>query len=608
LLGDTTELDSSEAGRDFRVTGLSHLVAVSGSHLVVIALLISWLIRRLGLRRSVEVAIITVLLVSYVFLTGLQPSAIRACVMTFIASMAAFAGRRGHIPSALAAAAVGMLLLYPPAAFSVGFWLSVFAVFGLTIFCPLITRYFSCLLPSAEELPAAGERRWFRVLRGVRRSLIDPFSLTVTAQMATLPITAPLFATVSLVSPLANLLVTPFITLLVGAGIAALCLMPLLGPLGPFLLGCLCAIADLSILLAAWCARLPCACLAISLDLTVAIVCALLIAAALYHLWPQPSRRRCLVCIASFALGGLLFFASTFLPVSPQVVMFDVGQGDAILIREGRSNILIDTGPSDSALLRSLARQRVSRLNAVIITHLDEDHCGALDALSGTIAVDHVFFAAGLPEARPGDDSMRVARMLLKGNEPEELARGDTLTLGTRVELVMLWPDREVTQGGNEESVCLGLNYDSDDDGMAEFRMLLTGDAESPQLAGLLAKGVPAKGAVGTVNTVAATNAAAATGTAHAAETDVRFDILKIGHHGSSGAVTSSQLEHMGCRLALISVGKNNRYGHPTLETLSVLEQAGVAVYRTDFNGEIALRFEAGKLIVRCDTIGTDWK
>jgi competence protein ComEC len=576
LLGDTTELDAAEAGRAFKVTGLAHLVAVSGSHLVVIALLISWLIGRLGLRRPLEIAIITSLLVSYVFLTGLQPSAIRACAMTLIASLAIFAGRRGHIPSALAAAAFGMLLLHPPTAFSVGFWLSVYAVFGLTIFCPLVAYHLVSLLPGFGKgrLP----RAWGFRRRSLVDSLADPLALTVTAQMATLPITAPLFATVSLVSPLANLLVTPFITLLVGGGIATVCLMPILGPLGPVLLGGLCATADISILLAEWCARLPYACLAVSLDLVASNVCALALAALIYHRWPQPpsrpSLRRSWAVLASCVLLVSLLLASAFLPAGPQAVVLDVGQGDAILVREGRSSVLIDTGPSDASLLRALARQRVSRLDAVIITHLDEDHCGALDALSGTIPVGHVYFAQGLIAAKSDAEPLRAARLLLGKDAPEELAKGDTLTLGDSIELVMLWPDLRVTMGGNDESVCLALNYDSDGDGQAETRMLLTGDAESPQLASVLAQGG-----------------------------EGRFDILKVGHHGSTDAVTTAQLKQMGCQLALISVGKDNRYGHPTGETLATLDQSEARVYRTDFNGDIRLRFAGESFFVRCDTI-----
>jgi competence protein ComEC len=577
LLGETTELDASEAGRSFKVTGLSHLVAVSGGHLVVIAVLLSWLLRRFGLRRSAEVILVTLLLVAYVFLTGLQPSAIRACVMTFIVSMASFAGRRGHIPSALTVAAVGMLLLYPPTAFSVGFWLSVYAVFGLTIFYPLVRAYFACLLPREQatgELQNTRRHGLLRVTRAVNQAVVDPLALTVTAQAATLPITVPLFATVSLVSPLANIIVAPIITLLVGVGIATLCLMPILGPVGPWLLIFLCAVAELSISLAGWCAHLPYACLPAAFDLTLSNICALFAAALIYRLWPQPSRRRCLCGAALLGLVALALCASALLPTAPQVVMLDVGQGDAILIREGRSNVLVDTGQSDAMLLKALARQGVRHLDAVIITHLDVDHCGALEALSGAMPVEHIFFASALVEEKADDEVIQTARLLLGGRNPESLARGDTIELGTCLELSMLWPDRRATKGSNDESICLGLDYDSNGDERAELRMLLTGDAEESELEGLLAK-----------------------------NSDDRFEVFKVGHHGSKGAVTPEQLKQMGSQVAFISVGQDNRYGHPTPETLAILEEAGMKIFRTDLNGDVSLRFEAGRHSVLCDTM-----
>ncbi|MDR1082919.1 MAG: hypothetical protein LBL27_03510, partial [Coriobacteriales bacterium] len=188
----------------------------------------------------------------------------------------------------------------------------------------------------------------------------------------------------------------------------------------------------------------------------------------------------------------------------------------------------------------------------------------------------HVFFAAGLLQAKPEDETIKTAALLLGGKSPEELSWKDTLALGNRIELTVLWPEHTASDGGNEESICLGLGYKADDREQAQMRMLLTGDAESPQLESLLAT-----------------------------EGDINFDIIKVGHHGSKDAVTETQLERMGCQLALISVGKDNRYGHPTPETLSALNDAEVAVYRTDLNGDIILRFERESFFVRCDTMAT---
>jgi competence protein ComEC len=596
LLGETTELNATDAGRAFKASGLSHLVAVSGSHLVVIAAIFAWLLRRLHTGRLPEMLLLTVVLVAYVLLTGLQPSAIRACAMAAIASLAPLVGRRAHVPSALSVAALCMLCIYPPTAFSVGFWLSVFAVFGLTLFFPLVSRYFGCLLPGAMggngKKAAASPGKapvglfsglfsrlglcpgWAAVRKQLQRFLVEPLALTTTAQLATMPITSALFATIALVSPLANLLVSPFIVLLVAVGIVALCLLPLLGGAGGLLLGLLCQIAEIAVAIAKWSAALPYASLPIAVGLPPAVALALGLAALLYRFWPQPSRKRALRMTAALAVSAVLFFGTIFLPVGPRLVMLDIGQGDAILIRDGSTNILVDTGQDERLLYEALARQRVFRLDAIIITHLDKDHCGALSGLIGTVAVEHIYFADGLSRAQAGHQALSTAGAVLGGREPESIGFGDSITVGRHIQLVMLWPVRPASFGSNAESICLALQYDYDSDGRPEYRLLLTGDAEDRELQGLLAK-----------------------------TDDDRFDILKVGHHGSRDAVSLDLLQRIDCDVALISAGRNNRYGHPNSDTLEQLEQSGVVVFRTDLHGDISVLFKGYSLSLRCDNI-----
>jgi competence protein ComEC len=570
LLGDTTDLDHSEAGRAYKATGLSHLIAVSGSHLVVIAVVLSWFWEKLKIGRVPKILMITALLIAYVFLTGLQPSAIRACVMTLIVSIAPLIRRRGHVPSALAVAGASMMLVFPPAAFSVGFWLSMFAVFGLTIFCPLITAHLLQLVPKVRNY------RLNHILWSVRKAVVEPFSLTVTAQLATVAITAPLFSTLSVVSPLANLLVTPFVTIIVGAGIVLLCILPLLGPIGLPLIDLLAKVAELTINIAEFCSTIPYACIPVAGDLRISVSVYLCVAALVYLIWPKPSKRRSLGALLSVLLLSALLITGSFLPARPQIVMLDVGQGDAILIRDGSANVLIDTGRSDGMLLKALARQRVSHLDAVIITHLDDDHYGAMGVLKGVISVDHVYFAAGLLEAKQDSEAVSMARSLLSPDTPETLVLGDTLDLASCISLEVIWPEGAVSAGDNKDSICFNLSFDADHDGQPEYLVLLTGDAESPEIEVVL-------------NTP---------GNEH-------FDVFKVGHHGSRKSVTEAQVEKMGCTMALISVGMNNRYGHPAPEILAYLENSGVIIYRTDLNGDIVVLFEARRLIVRCDTMGT---
>jgi len=577
LLGDTTALDGTDVYQAFKTTGLAHLIAVSGSHLAVIAVLLMGLLTRLPGNRTLEFALLALFLVAYVVLTGLQPSALRACVMTLTAAAATFVGRRAHAPTALAAAALAMLALYPPNAYAVGFWLSVCAVLGLTMYASLARAWVLAALPAATARAGAGKQR--RRTGRVARTVAEPLALTLTAQGATLPLTIPLFSMVSFIGPLANLLVTPLVTILVGGGIVALCLAPVAEAPAFLLLQMLGVIGDGTAWLAQRLAAVPGAAMPFSAEaLPLTLVC--LVAALLaYGFWPQPQRGIARALGAALVAAALVLGLGIPWTTGPQLVVMDVGQGDALIVRDGRHTVLIDTGESASVLVGALGRNHITHLDAVVITHLDADHCGALAALQGMVGVDRVLFASGLPAAHAQDEVMRTARALLGGQPPGEVVAGDRLQVSAALSLEVVWPLQPVQEGGNPNSVCLLMRYDPQCDGAAtpDTTLLLTGDAEAPELRSILAQG-----AVDAVQ------------------------VLKVGHHGSADAVTVDQLAQMGTRIALISVGEDNRYGHPTAQTLGVLEAGSVTVFRTDLNGDISVALAPDALHVSCATMSNE--
>jgi competence protein ComEC len=565
LLGNTELLQGTESQQGFRVTGLAHLIAVSGSHLAVIAGLLSWLLSRLPGNRVTEALVLAAVLAAYVAFTGFQPSAIRAAIMSATVGCSFLAQRRSHAPSALAAAAFAMLLLYPPNAFSAGFWLSVFAVLGIALFCPLVQAW---VYSPAVSLPKSS------LPARVARASAQALGLTLTAQAATLPLCASMFSMVPLIGPLANLVVTPIVTIMVGGGMAALCLMLASPQLAMPLLDLLCKLGDLASTLANKLASMPYAAIPMSYDLAPALACAIGIAALVYIVYPRPRRNSLLKLLIVFvlAVSSTIVIAPRLNP--PQLVVLDVGQGDALLVREGGHAVLVDTGQFGPVLIQALARQRVYHLDAVILTHLDADHTGALGALQGVVSVDAVFFADGLSDAQGSHQAFQDARRLVGDGAVLPLAWGDELRLGSSISLHVVSPRGQARSGNNAESIVMTLFYDSDADGAPESTALLTGDAEAPELAQALAGG----------------------GLTQA-------DILKVGHHGSGDAVRPEQLARLGVRAALISVGAGNRYGHPAKSTLRALEEAGVSIYCTDRNGDITVVYNDQKTLVRCATM-----
>ena len=577
LLGNKTLYSGTELEQDFRVTGLAHLMAVSGTHLAVVSLIAGWLLGRTKMERGRRSVLLALLLGGYVALTGFAPSALRACAMCAVGLGAAAVGRRRHALSALGACVLIFVALKPQLAFSLGFELSVLCIAGLLLLAPLLGEWMAYVLPAR--------------LRG----LAQPLAASVAASLATLPATVPLFCQLPLIAALATLLAAPLVTAALGIGVPALLLAAMLEAPGQLLLGLAGAVAAACAALVHRLADIPLAC--VPLDASAGWVGALFLTAgaALWALWPQPPhpapgaavpartglRALCaallpragvlgLFCLPALLLmlaelGGVAGCANVFGRVvesDAQVVMLDVGQGDAMLVRDGSFAVLVDTGEEGPVLLAALARQGVSRLDAVLVSHLDKDHCGALGALAGVVEVGAVYLHAELLQREEAaallEDARRASRRQAQGVLP-----GARVQLG-RFELELLAPVHAAA-GDNGDSLVWLLSFDADGDGAPEQRGLLTGDAEAEELAAVAAR----------------------TG---------RVSFVKLGHHGSAGCMSAAELAALRPSLALIGVGEGNRYGHPHASTLALMRAAGVRVLRTDTQGDLRLLFSADVL------------
>ena len=585
LVGNRTLYAGSELEQDFKTCGLAHLMAVSGTHLAVVTALLSCVLRRSPCRRAVRAALLSAALVFYVALTGFSPSALRAGVMCVVALVAAGSGRRRHVCTALAFCVVAFLALEPANAYSLSFLLSVLSVFGLLVLGPLASCWVSHVLPA----------RLSRLGEGV--------GVTLAATLVTLPVTVPLFAQFPLVVPLATLLAAPLVTLCLGAGVLSLAAGVVAPPVGDVLLAFACAVANATAWLVHRLADLPLAC--IPLDAAapaLAVGCAALVV-ALWVFWPVPRDLRreevvawrpvsakeqtraflrravarllvaCCLCLPVFALvawgmgrgAELALLAGTPATSGPQIVMLDVGQGDAMLVRDGGAAVLIDTGEEADVLSRALARQAVTHLDAVFISHKDADHAGALSGITGVVSIDHVYVHADLLDDAAEAEVLEAARRASAGRGAEGVRPGSSFRVGAFTVEVLAPEDGG--KSGNDDSLQMLISCDADADGRAETRGFTSGDAEAQAIAG-------------TVDTVG----------------DV--DFVKVPHHGSRGGFDEDELAVLCPEIALVSVGADNDYGHPTRQMLELLAQARAKVYRTDEMGDVALAFSADSIEV----------
>ncbi|HUF78553.1 MAG TPA: ComEC/Rec2 family competence protein [Thermoanaerobaculia bacterium] len=571
LLGDSSEVPPRVV-RGLRRLGLAHLLAVSGLHVGLAAALALLLARSLPRVPRLLVGLLAVAL--YLLLVGPRPSLLRASVMVTLAVAALLLERPPSALNALGVAAAGIVLHRPEAVVDLGFQLSAGATAGLLLLAPRLTRSWSWTSDREPSGRRSG-RAWAR-LPGLLR---EPLAVSAGAQLGTLPWALPAFCLVVPVAPLVNLVAVPWAGLLLAAaglwtGLAAVApgaAAPLLGGL------------DLLAAPFAWPAGLPAAPW-LSLPLAPGHLEATLLAAAAFAALLRP--RLGLPVLAM----GLLWAA---VPVSMaelrqggpvEAVFVDVGQGDAILLRDGTASLLVDGGgwPAGDlggrVLLPALARRGVRSLDRVLLTHPDQDHCGGLVEVASYLAVGEVLTGPGppagsadpgsrsaLPLAAPGgcDAELRT----VPGVRHRPVAAGDRLEVG-RWRLRVLHPPPTgaagASAGDNDASVVV----------LAEVfgrRLLLTGDIEAAAERRLLAAGAAAGGDTG--------------------PPDLACDFLKVAHHGSRSSSTDRFLAAASPRLALISAGARNPYGHPAAEILARLRRHGSRVLRTDRDGMIVLSF-----------------
>lgn len=561
VAGERSELKSRGLSDEFAGVGLSHLIAVSGAHLAIVGTVIDAALLSLGLSRRSRTLATLGACACFVLFCGCPVSAVRAWAMLASSKCGALLGRRGHVPSGLGVAGIVMCVLDPCCAADLGFQLSMLSVASLALFSGYAEAMAAQMLPAPRRwrrlrLSASVRLRLARLGRVVRSSLCA----SIVCQAATLPLSVVTFGRVSLVGPVASLLVGPLLAPLVCLAAAA-CVFGGVPVVGGALMACAAAVARLVLLIVRLLGSFPLASVAASAPVW-AEALPLAAGALLLVAWPRPSRGRLRALACALSAIAIVAFLKIAVFVLPSVTVLDVGQGDAILIRDGPHALLVDTGPGD-AIVEALARRHVLWLDGVVLTHLHDDHTGGVDDLAGLVPTGALYVGEGASDSLTG--SLGLSASELVGDNVGELGRGDVMRMGGFT-LTCLWP-REASDGSqNEDSVCLLVEYER---GGVALRMLLTGDAESDVMSDV----APLAGDV---------------------------DVLKVGHHGSRVSITGEEATRLAAEVAVASAGAGNSYGHPTTECVETLEGSGSEFLCTKDHGDITLEPERGGVRVVC--------
>jgi competence protein ComEC len=543
VLGEDEGLDQALRD-DFRASGLYHLLAVSGQNVAYViagALLLAW---GLGLPRWAGQIAALLSVLSYVAAVGWQPSVVRAGVAGSLASLAWLASRPADRWYALLVGAAVLMATTPYALLEPGFQLSFAAVSAIFVAVPRVER-------RLEGYP-------------LPRRLAAALAVSAACGVVTAPILWLEFGSIPVYSVLGNALAEPVVAPLLALAFGATLLDPIL-PAAALALGWLNGwLAAYLALSARLVGGLPHAQVS-SVEGVAVLAVGLLLVVLVSRLRPPRGRR----VLALAAMAGVLGLAwrsagEEAPPLPPgglRVTVLDVGQGDGILLQVKQGAVLVDEGPPEAEVADQLRALGVSRLAAIVLTHPHRDHVGGaaeildrlkvgfvLDPLEPTASVDE---RAALAEARQEDVRIVPARV------------GLVYRLG-RLRVRVLWPDGPgvESEDPHHHAVVLLATYGS-------FDILLTADAESEVTLPLRPPPV---------------------------------EVLKVAHHGSSDPGLPELLELVNPRIAVISVGSGNDYGHPTASTLAALARdPGLDVYRTDEDGRLVVESDGRSFSVRTD-------
>jgi competence protein ComEC len=542
VLGEDEGL-SPDLRDQFRASGLYHLLAVSGQNVAYVVagmLALAWL---LGVSRWIGQIGALVAVGGYLMAVGWQPSVVRAGVAGGLASLAWLAGRARDRWYFLLVGAAVLLAWNPYSLLEPGFQLSFGAVGSIFLLVPRIEAWLT----------------GYPVPRGLATAL----AVSIACGGVTAPIlmlhfqAAPLFTVAS--NAVAGAVVAPLLGLaLISTALAsvlpeaALALGWVNGWLAAYLAGC-----------ARFFGSLPHAQLTSWKSL--AALAALALFGFVLSRLPPPRGRRAAVLVAMLAIVVVGWRLRPDHPAPPpqglRIVMLDVGQGDGILLQTRAGAVLVDEGPPEAGVANQLHALGVRRLAALVVTHPHRDHVGGAAEIVDSLPVGFVLDPVE-PTDSPDEAALeREARS--RGVRIVAARVGQLFQLG-ELRIRVLWPDGpgQPAEDPHEHGVVLLASY-------GQFDALLTGDSESPVTLPLRPPEV---------------------------------ELLKVAHHGSSDDGLGELLRLVRPKIALISAGEGNDYGHPAPSTLSALTSfPELALYRTDEDGRITVESDGTSFSVRTE-------
>ena len=547
LIGDNSRINEKIV-EDFKNSNLSHMLAVSGAHINYVVLTVNILFtkKRAGIKAQRVVTIMMMLF--FMELTQMTSSVVRAGISCIIYMLASLLYRKADVINAMAISTLLILLNNPFKLFDIGFQLSYAGTLGIILFCKLI------------DIPIKN-----KLLKYLKDSIV----ISISANIFIIPIMMYQFNTISLTFILSNLLAGPLLGISIILEIIVLLISFISINIAAIPAKILNILLILIINIANWFSNIEISKIYIITPKIISIVAYYLICAVII-LKQKNSKINAKKIIAIIMVTVLIV---NFFPTQKKlrINFIDVGQGDSTLIRtETNKVILIDSGGSTASssfdvgnkvLLPYLLDIRIKKIDFIIVSHFDADHCQAFETVIDNINVEKVVVCK---QSMITQEYLNIINKCKKKNiKIIVVERGDKLKLDKKTEFEILHPGERFLDDGkgglNANAIVCKMNYKLDNGKV--FSILFTGDIEveaEKELEQVYGK-------------------------------KLKADILKIAHHGSKTSSREEFIKLVAPKIALIGVGENNKFGHPADITLERLEKENVKVYRTDQMGEVSI-------------------
>ena len=551
-LGDSTYLNP-ELATAMKAAGLTHLVAVSGTNVTLLIVVVLTLLRRSKLPRNYRYLFAFLALCAFVVVVRPQPSVLRATVMGVVALVAGYSGSKKSPIPALCLAVITLVIIDPWLALSYGFALSVAATFGLLLWSRKLFAYLDK-----------------RVTRRVPGWIVETLTVTVCAQAAVFPLMIALGSRISLATVPANMIAVPLAgpTMLLGvvAALSAQISMPVAHAIGVVAAQPANLIAAVAFQTSAieW-LTIPWPHGLVGVFLAVALVLNVMSLALKWQGLSSNQRNAALSC--GLVAVSLLWVAPTISfsnwPSSDWVmVACDVGQGDGAVINVGdHAGVVIDVGGDPELIDKCLKRLGIKSIPLLLLTHFHADHVGGLEGALRNRDVGEIRVS---PLADPPETTKFVLETLARMKRTSKVMTYPEHFKVNDVDFRCVWPSRLILGEGsdpNNASVAMLV-------GIQGRNIFMTGDIE-PAVQNAIMRELGS----------------------------IQVDVIKIAHHGSRNQ-SGPFAAWVKAPIALISVGADNDYGHPAPDTISLYEMTGSKVFRTDIQGDLAVLVTDGELRV----------